>query len=320
MVIAKLIFAINFPILLGYFFYLIGVFSEDDIPVLRRFVIKVTVPFIIFVNLVKADVELMHQIIPSVTAFIIMTVLFTTVSILLAPLVSRDKKDSNGFCIGTFVGNYGYLGWGVAFYFYGDAGFSRSVFFSMLFWPAFLLSGFIMTSIRSKTDSRFPWKKLAQLMMENGLIPIVVLIIALSMSAGNIQLPDFIMKSMKSIAALTVPVILFTVGLSFRLKIEKSKIKVIAFGVITRIILSIVPGIIAMLIAAALFPSMDTLTKKIILLIATMPSAAISPFFTEYLTSNRQISSGILTFSTMFSVITIPFWYWMIENYGHYLF
>ena len=320
MVIAKLIFAINFPIFLGYFFYLIGLFSEDDIPVLRRFVIKVTVPFIIFVNLVKADVELIHQIIPSVTAFIIMTILFTIVSILLAPFVSRNEKDGNGFCIGTFVGNYGYLGWGVMFYFYGDAGFSRSVFFSMLFWPAFLLSGFIMTSIRSKSDSSFPWKKLGKLMVENGLVPIVVLTIALIMSASHIQLPEFIMKSMSSIAALTVPIILFTVGLSFRLQVEKSKIKVIAYGVITRTVLSIIPGIIAMVVASALFPSMDTLTKKTVLLISTMPSAAISPFFTEYLTSNKQISSGILTFSTMFSLLTIPFWYWMIETYGYLLF
>ncbi len=312
--ITQMVFAINFPIFLGYFFRIIGVFGEEDIPVLRRFVVKVTVPFIIFVNLVKADVRLMHQIIPSVVAFLIMTALFTLVSLALAPIVTKNHEDGNGFCIATFVGNYGYLGWGVMYYFYGDAGFSRSVFFSMFFWPAFLLSGFVITVVRSRGRAALPWRTLFTLIVKNATVPMLSLTLALIVSASGYKIPEFIMESMRSIAALTVPVILFSVGLSFHLKVGADRIGVIVWGVLTRTVFSVVSGITAMLIASYFFPSMDVLTKKTIVLISTMPTAAISPFFAEFLPVNRRISGGILTFSTMFSVVTIPIWYQFVEH------
>ena len=58
--------------------------------------------------------------------------------------------------------------------------------------------------------------------------------------------------------------------------------------------------------------------QKVILIESIMPTAAISPFFTEYMKSDKEIVSGILTYSTLISLITIPFWFIVVERMFNY--
>ncbi|HOB71841.1 MAG TPA: AEC family transporter, partial [bacterium] len=149
MTLSELVLVINFPIFLGWFFKQTKIFREGDISVLRKFVVKVTVPFIIFRNLYHADINEMGQLIPAAAAFFTVSILFTAAVLLIRKFTSSQKEISNSFCIGSFMGNYGYLGWGVLFYFYGESGFTRAVFFTVFFWPVFLLLGFVMVVILS---------------------------------------------------------------------------------------------------------------------------------------------------------------------------
>lgn len=312
----ELVLVINFPIFLGWFFKQTRIFKEEDISVIRKFVIKVTVPFIIFRNLYQTRIEEVNQLLPAMTAFFIISILFAATVFLTRRWVSKDQKTSNSYCIASFMGNYGYLGWGVLFYFYGDNGFTRGVFFTVLFWPVFLLIGFFLSVLLSEKGlNRDSSKLIISALVENALIPIAVVIVALFMNYMGVKLPLWLSKSVDSFASITIPAILFSVGLSFSVFIKKIHIRTICSGAVLRLFAGIVFGILAVFLVSLFFDT-DTTTKKVILLESVMPSAAISPFFTDFISSEKEVVSGIITFSTLISLITLPMWFAIIEKWS----
>ncbi|HHH84643.1 MAG TPA: hypothetical protein ENL15_01665, partial [Firmicutes bacterium] len=118
-----IVISILLPIALGILFRFIG-FTQEEAASLRKFVIKVTVPFIVFRNLLNANLESLSQIAPSVLAMLILTLLFGITSIVMSRILPGKKALRNAFIFSTFVGNYGYLGWGVMYHFYGNTGFT----------------------------------------------------------------------------------------------------------------------------------------------------------------------------------------------------
>lgn len=105
------IVALMLPVFLGFFCKSIGLFNDTETATLRKFVIKVSVPFIIFKNLYTANLETINQIIPSVTALFVMTALCTVIAYFLSRYVHNDAKIQNAFAFSIMVANYGYLGW-----------------------------------------------------------------------------------------------------------------------------------------------------------------------------------------------------------------
>jgi predicted permease len=316
--ITELVLVINFPILLGWFFKQLRIFEEKEIGTIRKFVVKVTVPFIIFRNLYYANIGDISQLIPASAAFIIITFLYTLTIFMTRRFASSDRKITNSLFLATFMGNYGYLGWGVLYYFYGDGGFTRAVFFTVLFWPVFLSFGLIIVSILSGEgfDKRF-FQTIGKALLSNALIPILVVALSLYMNFNGIRIPLWLNKSIDSFASITIPAILFSVGLSFSLFMKKSYLKAVIYGSLLRLGIGIIFGLVATLIVSFLYNT-DTLTKKVILLESVMPSAAISPFFADFLESEKEVISGILTFSTILSLFTLPFWYTVIEKWSFF--
>ena len=316
----ELVLAINFPIFLGWIFKQLKLFPDNESNVLKKFVIKVTVPFLIFRNLYNADTKEFGQLLPMIASLCLILVLSATLVVSLRVFSSSDKKVSNSFCVGSFVGNYSYLGWGVLSYFYGENGFTRGVFFSMFFWPAVLSTGFTMAWYLSRASSgKSSKEKMVHALVSNAVPPVVSAALAMALNFHGVKLPAWLTQSIGSIANITIPAILFTVGLSLSIMLKKETFRPVILGTFFRTILGIAVGIIVMLIVSFCFKSVDITTKKVILMESVMPSAATSPFFADFVDSDKEIVSGIVTFSTIFSLVTLPFWYFMIEKWGSLL-
>ena len=136
--------AILLPIALGYLLKLGRLFQESEIAALRKFVVRVALPFLIFQNLYHADVESLQQALPIVLAFVLLTALYTLAALLVSPRVTEGETQQLTFAFSVFAGNYAFLGWGVIVAFFGARALTRAVFFSMFFWPVFLTCGFFL--------------------------------------------------------------------------------------------------------------------------------------------------------------------------------
>lgn len=301
------------PVFLGFFCKSIGLFNDTETATLRKFVIKVSVPFIIFKNLYTANLETINQIIPSVTALFVMTALCTGIANFLSRYVHNDAKIQNAFAFSIMVANYGYLGWGVMELFYGDSGLTRAVFFTLLFWPVFLLYGFALIYLRTKhqgADSKVFLKTL----LSNALLPIVAAALGLFANHYTIAIPPTLETFFFTFASFTIPMILFTIGLMFTFRLKREALRVVLYGTLFRLIGAFVIGIGTTAIVSLAFPT-DTMTKKVILLESVMPSATMVPFFADFISTDKEVMSGIITVSTLISMFTIPVFYMLIERY-----
>ena len=85
--------AIMLPIALGWLLKRVRLFKESEVAALRKFVMRVAVPFLIFQNLYRADVESLQQALPIVLAFTLLTALYTLAARLVSPLVAKGKSS-----------------------------------------------------------------------------------------------------------------------------------------------------------------------------------------------------------------------------------
>ncbi len=309
--IIEIVISVLLPILFGYFLKLIKLFNQDDAVTLRKFIVKASVPFVIFKNLYMADVSLFSQIVPCLLAFIFVSIFYTITSNKLSKFVSNNVRESRAFSLATQFGNYGYLGWGIMFYFFGNGGFTRAVFFSMFFWPVFLILGFYLIYLESK--STFTKEEFFKALLKNATIPILSAVFGLFFNIYKVKfhlvLNDFIF----TFSSFTIPLILFSIGLDFNFKIEKNKLKIALFSSIIRLVFGMVFGIITVYIISRIF-KIDELTFKVILLETVMPTATMTAFFADFIDTDKELLASTLTLSTILSLITLPIWYFLIQQ------
>lgn len=314
MTVTQAIISVNLPILIGYISRTSGLLAETDTAALRRFVISVTVPFIIFSNLYKSDISNVSQLAPSAVSLFILSSLF--IAFALAVSARRfNLKDRSSYVIATMFGNYGYLGWGVMHSFYGETGFSRAVFFTVLSWPIFLFLGFKTIHFLQKNspDSDSCDVSFVRVLFKNAALPVSAVILALSFNYFKVPIHNVIAQTIDRFAAITIPLILFTIGMAFHFRISREKLPVILIGSVSRIIPGIVFGFITVFTVALVLP-MDIHTKKMVLLQSVMPTATVAAFFAEFSLAEDETVAAILTFSTLGALFTLPAFYILIER------
>lgn len=314
--ILMLLVAIVLPMVLGYFFKIIKLFDDKEIIALRKFVVKVCVPFLIFRNLYKADIESLGQVFPSVSAYFFLAVFFTISGYAFSRYVSPVKRKQNAFAFSTFIGNYAFLGWGVVYSFYGEGALTRAVFFTMFFWPIFLLCGFWMIHRGNSGGGvglRGTVRSFLTVLLKNALVPIIVAILGIGFNLVHFTLPVILWDFIEKFASITIPMILFTIGLNFKLRMPRTDMKVLAAASVYRLVYGFLLGLLTVVIIRFIF-SADILTQKVVLIESIMPAAAMTVFFIEYADTDPELHSGIIGFTTLVSLVTIPFWYMVVER------
>ncbi len=301
------------PIGFGYAFRHLNLFSKSETVTLRKFVIRVSVPFIIFKNLYLADIASIKQFLPNGTAFVIMTAIFTLAALTLAGYSSKDPAQQKSFMYSVFVGNYSYLGWGVLFTFYGNQEFTRAVFFTIFFWPMFLFCGFWMMN-RKNRHSESDKINFFAILKNNASIPLATAALAIALNLTKIEVPQFGMKFITQFSGITIPMILFTIGLNFKLRIKKEHLKPVILSSATRLGGGIVVGLATLWIVKQLF-TVDIATTRVILLESVMPTAAMAPFFGDFTEIDQELIAGIIGFSTLLSLISLPFWFLVLQSW-----
>lgn len=305
-----LLLVLVLPIGIGYFIRFTRLFSDNEADILRKFVIRICVPFLIFKNLYKTGSSILNQILPTVFAFTLLCILYTGAAYLLSHIVSREKIHRNTYAFAVSMGNYMFLGWGVILSFYGEAAFTRSVFFTIFFWPVFLIVGFWMVHRLGSSERKHSFLKV---MLNNGGAAFVAAILGIVMNKFGVTVPGIIDDLVNKFADFTIPMILLVIGLNFKLIMPKDNFKIVIAASLTRLIGGFALGVATLFITRFLF-SPDVLTERVILMESIMPTAAMTVFFIDYTEMDKELLSGIITFSTLISLITIPFWYYVIEK------
>jgi len=150
------------------------------------------------------------------------------------------------------------------------------------------------------------------IMLNKATMPVIAALMGILMNVFESKIPNLLWGFISDFAALTIPMILFTIGLNFKIKMKISALKIAMITSFSRLILGFALGLMTVFFADLLF-SMDKLTIKVILLESIMPTAAMSVFYVDFIDIDRDLMSGIITITTILSFFTIPLWYMLIE-------
>lgn len=301
------------PLALGYFSRTLKLFNEKEVDALHKFVVKMSVPFLIFKSLYKANMDSLMQMFPLAGAYTLLTILFTLLVYYSAPYVSPQPSKQNAFAFSIIMGNYAFLGWGVAFLFYGESGLTRAVFFTTLFWPIFLLCGFWLVQQR-QPSGKGKGADLLRVMVKNAGLPLLITALAIILNIYRVTIPLPLWGVIDQFAGFTIPLILYIIGLNFKIRTPAVNLRIISIASFVRLIFGFGLGLVVVAVMGWLFP-IDNMSRKIILMEAAMPHATLAVFFTPYIDIDRELLSSIIAFATMLSLVTMPMWLLVVEHF-----
>jgi predicted permease len=304
--------AVMLPIGLGYLLRLSRLFREQEIAALRKFVMRVAVPFLIFQNLYRADVDSLRQALPIVLGFILLTALYTAAARLAAPRVAGNETQRMTFAFAVFAGNYAFLGWGVISSFFGARALTRAVFFSMFFWPVFLTCGFFLRRRFCRSCEREQGGGFFKILVRHAGVPVTTAAIALALNFVRVRLPGPLSGFIGQFASLAIPMILFAIGQNLRLLMPAARLRLVLAASFFRLAGGFALGL-AVVAILRLFSGLDALSRQVILLQAVMPTATMATFFGEYAPLDEELLSGIIAVSTLLSFVTLPLWVMVIR-------
>lgn len=297
------------PIGLGVLLAQTKLFSRDDVSAIKRFAVRVGVPFLAFRNIAGADSSMLQQVPTMMLANISISIAYFFVAVAASRLVTTvAHRRAVGF--GILSGNYGFLGWGVVAAFYGHAGLTLAVFFGVLFWPTFLLLGFLFVALEQQ--GKIVWREFLEILARNGAVILTTTLSALAWKSSGVPIPKLVIDVSDVFAPVVIPLILFTIGFDVSLRVSLRRLRLILFPVVVRTMAGMVIGFAVAAILASVFGA-DPLVKKVIMMLAIMPTGVLTTLFGEFIEMDRRLLSEVVTVSTLVSLVTIPLWHLVLD-------
>jgi predicted permease len=292
------LFKISLPILLGYGLKTLGYFSEEHTASVRLFCVRVAIPALVFMNLYTSDLSTVQQFLPvSLSAFIFTGI--TWVSIVGLTRLFSVKKHRIEIILVTIFSNVGYIGWAVLDTLLGDGGLRRGIFVSSFWWPNMYLYSFLTIMVCGGGGSL---KGEGHTILMNIIPPLSAVFLGLILNLGGVNVPGDLQSFFSSFAVMTVPLILFTVGMSISVRDSISDLKRLLPLTFLRTALSL--G--AMMLTILILPMLDELSRKSLIIDAFMPVAAGNLIMAHVFNLDSRFISSAIALSTLVSFAVIP--------------
>lgn len=286
------------PILLGLGFRLAGVFGDEEGDAIRGLVVRFCVPLLVFFSMYGASTKTVSALPVMMAAFVLLSVVLFFLGWGCSRVVDAPAaKTAVHAC--TMLGNYGWMGFGVCQVLLGDPGFRRAVFFIVLWWPVFYGLGIPIGMIHLKgKKGRVPLKRALKVAIPT----IAALLVGLGMNFGGVSLPQLLESTLSPFADMTVPLILFSVGLMLDVtKIHESLGPALLVSAATLLVAPLLACGVAELLARG-----DSIAYSTIIIEGAMPVATLTPVLAEAYDMDLDLTTTCIIVSTLLSMITVP--------------
>lgn len=283
------------PIFLGIIARFSGYFPGEYGPALRQFCLKITIPLMIFTSMAGMDATALSQVLPVMLSLPLYMGILWLIALAVSALPMLKSRRIESILI-IILGNIGYFGWAVTKIGLGEEGLTRSIIFAVLFWPATILYSVLSKIVVDRSEggvrSALHVLKIA--------IPILAAFIAgLILAILGWQLPESVMEPFSAFGRMTVPLILFGVGLSVSFRANWGEL---SFLLPLRLLL----GFGAAWLTTRMVGSLDDVSRTAIMMVSVMPVGANSLIMGDVLGLDEEFIAGAVTLSALLALVTIP--------------
>lgn len=294
------IIRVMLPVVFGFLMQVFGSFGAREETVLRQFVVKVSVPLMIFHSMYTADVSSLQQLFPMTAAFGGLSLVLASVGLVLGRYLPYTPDRTRAMILCVTFGNYGWIGWAVAESFLGEPGLNRAIFFTLFWWPVFyLLGAFVGADGNLRSLSKTMVRKIGAAM-----VPTFAAVFAgMALNLTDAELPAVLEQTVSDFGNMTVPLILFSVGLQLRLQSLGALYKEGIIVSLARFGLGALMGIAI----TGLF-RFDSTSAQVIRIESVMPVATVIPVLAEYFEIDQDMATAGIIVSTLMAIPLLPVW------------
>ena len=273
--------------------------SGADLHSLANSALYLFAPSLVFSSLLKRSVD--GEIFGRLTLFMVLyTGLFCLLAFCLARWRKFDSNTTRAFTLVTSMMNIGNFGLPLVFFAYGEEAINISVVIFVLFnLPLGTLAIIIAQGKGVK------WREALKNTLK---IPIFYgMILALACKLYGWQPPEFIIRATELLGQATIPIMLVLLGMQLsRTKVTKNW----GFFSLATVVRLLVGPLLAIALATLL--GLDGLTRKIVILQTSTPSAVLPLLYTLRFNTRPDLVSGTILLSTLCSAITLTvLLYWL---------
>ncbi|MGO9611764.1 MAG: AEC family transporter [Dissulfurispiraceae bacterium] len=290
-------------ILLGVIFRHLNIrgLDKDSVrPTLNALVFNLFLPALCIESLYSSTIDLDTMLVPVVAGLTTITTM-TVALVVYAVLGSRipmTRQEKGALLISATFGNVVYLGLPVLTGLYGDGAAKYALFYDLF--AATPLLWFVSASLAARDGEigrvamRDSFKTIASLP------PVWGILIGIALKSANVVVPQFLLKSLGMLGSLAVPLMIFSIGLSFSLpKVRHASLLIPAI----MIKLAVAP-FIAFTVAALLGMKGHALASCMVE--GAMPTMVLSLLIASRFGFDESLSALAIVITTVISFFTLP--------------
>ncbi|WP_302328405.1 AEC family transporter [Salirhabdus salicampi] len=272
--------------------YLLRKKMPVDIKSVATVALYVMLPCLVFESFYTTTLDLQYVNILIFSFLLFFSIIL--VNLITARFVAKTERMKNGLILATAFMNSGNYGLPIILFAFGDAGMRYAI-------PYFVLTTIIMNifgvyyAAKGKSSIAGAMKTVCKMP------PTYALILGLSMNLASINLHDNIYQVIQFVSNAAVPTVMIVLGLQLaEITIKHIQWSKVLYGTIIRLLIS-------PLLAFAILQLLPTnsLLDKVLIVIAAMPTAAITTMYAVEFDTEPEVVSSITLFTTVISALTI---------------
>lgn len=284
-------------IALGYFVKRIGVINENFVEVTSRFVYSVSLPALVFINIVEIDLSEAIDFNQIIYIYAATLFSFFIVWIISIPFI-KDGKNLSVFVQGAYRSNFAIVGFAIVSKLFGNFALGKAALVLAFILPLYNILAVIILTVPLRKERKLNLKNTLYEIMFNPLI--IAVVIGLIFSYFKIIIPSVINSTVGFLSELALPLALVGIGGSLNLQnIKKASGLAFTSSAIKVILIPLT------LTFGAYHFGFRELDLGIMFVLFASPTAIVSFIMAEAMGANSKLAGNIVLISTIASVFTI---------------
>ncbi|HCS14624.1 MAG TPA: hypothetical protein DIV56_02750 [Lachnospiraceae bacterium] len=306
------IFSINATVpifaimILGNIFKCIGIIDDHFASAANRFVFKVCLPCLVFLDLAGTDIR--HHFDVKYVGFCFVATLFSILSVwIVAKLTLKDKHSVGAFVQGSYRSSAAILGVAFIQNIYGNSGMAPLMIIgSVPLYNVFAVIVLTFESGHTGADSSANIRKAFINILKN---PIIIgIVLGLIASFINLPLPGIVSKSINNLAVMTSPLALISIGASFEGRKALAKLKPTFAASFMKLL-----GWAAIFLPIAAFSGFRDQELIALLIMLASPCTPAAYIMAKNMDGDDILASSIVVATTLLSSVTLTFWIFLLR-------
>lgn len=302
------IFAI---MVLGYILHRIGFITDEFANVANKFVFKVCLPCMLFLDLKNTDIR--HNFDGSYIGF---CAVVTIVSILiiwgLSKIFLKDKTEVGAFVQASYRSSAAILGIAFIQNIYGDSGMGPLMIIGAV--PLYNVFAVLILTVESNDVSIQNSKGRIKTTILNILKNPIIIGIVLGILASGIQLklPQMVEKTIQNLGVMASPLALIAIGAGFEGRKALAKMKPTLAATFIKLV-----GLAMLVLPIAIYLGFRDQKLLALLIMLASPSTPTAYIMAKNMHGDETLSSSIIVLTTVLSSVTLTGWIFLLRYLGY---